>query len=102
MEHTRGDSPFCMNEQAWIRQLEQEGYSDVRVCPMPPDEELPEHAHDVHTVHIILNGDLIITDHTGTHVYTPGSRVEFPAGTVHKARGSIHDGKMVIGVKPIL
>lgn len=88
-----------MNEQALITSLEQEGYTDVRVCPIPPDVDLPEHTHDEHTVHIILNGGLIIIDGEGTHTYKPGDRVEFPAGTVHKARGTTNDGTMIIGVK---
>ncbi|MDB4978121.1 MAG: hypothetical protein JWM56_307 [Candidatus Peribacteria bacterium] len=82
-----------------IHQLEAEGYTDVRVCPIPPDMDLPEHTHDEHTVHIILEGDLTIIDADGTHIYKPGDRVEFPAGTVHKARGGMEHGKMIIGVK---
>jgi quercetin dioxygenase-like cupin family protein len=88
-----------MEAQKWIEKLEQEGYTDVRVCPMPPNAELPEHTHDEHTIHIILEGELTVTDHEGTKTYTPGERVEFSAGTTHKARGSIDNGTMVIGVK---
>ncbi len=88
-----------MDESTLISQLESEGFTDVRVCPIPPPEDLPEHTHDEHTVHIILEGDLIITDHAGTHTYHPGDRVDFPAGTTHKAKGTIENGRMVIGVK---
>jgi mannose-6-phosphate isomerase-like protein (cupin superfamily) len=81
------------------QQLISEGYSDVRVCPIPPDEDLPEHTHDEETVHVILRGGLVISDASGTASYAPGDRVKFPAGTTHVARGKGNDGKMLIGVK---
>lgn len=88
-----------MDEHALIAGLKNEGYTDVRVCPIPPDLDLPEHTHDEHTVHIILEGELTIIDSEGTHVYRPGDRVEFPAGTVHKARGNTNNGKMIVGIR---
>lgn len=88
-----------MNKETLIKSLESEGFTDVRICPIPPAIDLPEHTHDEHTVHIILEGDLIITDATGTHTYHPGDRVEFPAGTTHIAKGTIEHGRMIIGVK---
>ncbi|MDO8510018.1 MAG: hypothetical protein Q7S15_00100 [bacterium] len=60
----------------WIKKLEKEGFSDLRVCPIPPNEDLPEHTHDEHTVHVILNGDLIITDRNGTKTYHSGAQGE--------------------------
>ncbi|MDB4978573.1 MAG: hypothetical protein JWM56_759, partial [Candidatus Peribacteria bacterium] len=83
----------------WIATLEREGFKDIGVCPIPPNKDLPEHMHDQHTVHMILEGELIIKDNEGTKTYRPGDRVEFPAGTTHKARGSTDTGKMIIGVK---
>ncbi len=83
----------------WILKLEQEGFTDLRVCPIPPNKDLPEHTHDDHTVHVVLDGKLIITDHGNTETFQPGDRVDFPAGTTHKARGSIDFGKMIIGIK---
>lgn len=81
------------------KQLEGDGFTDVGECPLPPNEDLPEHTHDEHTVHIILEGELTIIDASGTHVYKPGDRVEFPAGTTHAARGSTGTGTMLTGVK---
>lgn len=88
-----------MTTDEWITLLEQEGFTDIRVCPIPPNEDLPEHEHDEHTVHVILEGELTIIDKDGTRTYMPGDRVDFPAGTVHKARGSLPDGTMLTGVK---
>lgn len=88
-----------MKISQWIEKLKEEGYEDVRVCPLPPNDDFPEHTHDEHTVHVILNGELTITDVSGSRVYKEGERVEFPPGSSHKARGSIDNGKMIVGVK---
>ena len=82
----------------WMEKLKKDGFSDIRVCPLPPDADTPAHTHDRHTVHIILSGKLTISDGRGTKTYKRGDRVEFPAGTTHKARGSA-GGEMLIGVK---
>ncbi len=82
----------------WQEQLEKEGFTDVRVCPLPPDKDLPEHTHDEHTVHVILEGELTVIDSREKHVYKSGERVEFSAGTTHKARGT-DKGAMINGVK---
>lgn len=95
----RAIRPSIMNEQAWMEKLEQEGFTDVRVCPIEPGVDSGEHTHDKHTVHVILNGELIITDHGATKTFRPGDRVEFPAGTTHKARGGSNRGRMIVGVE---
>ncbi|MEW6722847.1 MAG: cupin domain-containing protein [Candidatus Micrarchaeota archaeon] len=81
----------------WMEKLKKEGFSEIRVCPLPPDADAPEHTHDRHTVHVILSGELTITGKSGTKTYKRGDRVEFPAGTTHKARGG--KGEMVVGVR---
>ena len=86
------------SKEQLIKDVVSEGYKDVRVCPLPPSIDTPEHTHDVHTVHIILDGELIITKKGKTHHYKPGDRVEFKAGTTHKAK-SKEGGSMIIGVK---
>lgn len=85
-----------------MEKLKKEGFIDLRVCPIPPNIDTCEHTHDQHTVHVILNGELTITDSNGTRTYKPGDIVEFPAGTTHRARGNSDDGRMIIGVKKIL
>ena len=87
-----------IDKSEWIEKLKREGFSDIRVCPLPPNIDTDEHTHDRHTVHIILSGKLTISDNSGTKIYRPSDRVEFPAGTTHKAKGS-GNGEMIVGVK---
>ncbi|MBI2448895.1 cupin domain-containing protein [Candidatus Pacearchaeota archaeon] len=88
-----------MNKQELVKQLKKEGFTDVRVCPLPPNTDTPEHTHDEHTVHVILSGGLEIFDSEGRKTYHPGDRIEFPAGTTHKAKGLTKSGKMIVGVR---
>lgn len=90
-----------MNQQEWEMQLETEGFSDIRVCPVKHSDIPPEpHTHDQETVHIILKGKLTITDEAGvTTTYEVGDRVDFPAGTTHTAATGPEGMKMIVGVK---
>jgi len=88
-----------MTETEWIQKLEDEGFTEVRVCPIPPELDMPAHTHDVHTVHVILDGELVIADQAGERVFRPGDRVEFPAGTTHRGWGKQDAGRMIVGVR---
>lgn len=88
-----------LNEHEWMEKLEKEGFADLRVCPLPPDKDTGEHTHDVHTVHVILGGELTIIDKKGRRTFRPGDKVEFPAGTRHRAVGNPKGGSMIVGVK---
>jgi len=89
----------ALDEKKIIAELAREGFSDIRVVPLPPHEDLPAHRHDLHTVHVILEGGLIVTDGKAMWIFHPGERVEFSAGTVHKARGMTEAGRMVVGIR---
>lgn len=86
------------DKNEWIMKLQKDGFEDIRICPLPPNIDAADHTHGQHTVHIILSGELVISDNSGTKIYRPGDRVEFPAGTIHKAKGS-KVGEMIIGIK---
>ncbi len=87
------------NNEEWTKKLKKEGFSDIRVCPLPPNIDTDEHTHCQHTVHVILSGELTISDDNGTKIYRIGDQVEFPAGTTHRAKGNSEGGEMITGVK---
>ncbi len=87
-----------MNKDAWIKRLHEEGFEDIRICPIEVNFDSGEHMHDEHTVHVILSGELTIMDKEGIKTYKQGDKVEFPAGTRHSAK-SKSGGIMLIGVK---
>jgi len=82
-----------------MKRLRQEGFTDLRVYPIESGFDSGEHTHSKHTVHVILTGELSITDKKGTKTYWPGDKVEFPAGATHSAKGGLKKGSMIVGVK---
>lgn len=87
-----------MSEQGWREKLEQDGFVEINVVPLPPPDGV-EHMHDVHTAHVVLSGEITIMDSSGTHVYKPGDFIDVPAGTRHTAQGSPEGGSMLVGFK---
>ena len=88
-----------INQKEWIEKLQKEGFREVRVVPLPPYADKNEHTHDQYQIDVVLKGKLTISDQNGAKTYLPGDRVEFPAGTVHIARGGPAGGDMIVGVK---
>ncbi len=88
-------------EKQLIEKLMHEGYTNVRACPVgePGKPFSDEHTHDVHTVHIITDGELTLIDKNGTHVLKKGMRFEIPAGTRHIAKTGPKGCRFVVGVK---
>lgn len=88
-----------MTEQEAIDKLKAEGYQNVEVINFEPKKDLGHHTHEDQTVHIILKGEVFITDEDGTEVYEKGDRIEFPAGTEHSAAVGTEPFSMVVGHK---
>ncbi|HYF10213.1 MAG TPA: cupin domain-containing protein [Candidatus Paceibacterota bacterium] len=88
-----------MNEKDWVAELEREGYTQVAVCANGPDTDFGEHTHEEHTIHVILEGELTLTDETGSETLKRGQRFEIPAGTKHHAKCGPDGCTFVVGVK---
>jgi quercetin dioxygenase-like cupin family protein len=89
------------SQKEWVRKLEKEGFSDIRVVPLPPHDDDKEHGHEQYQVDVVLSGQLTISDGNGAKTYLPGDRLDVPAGTVHNARGGPNGGEMIVGVKEV-
>jgi quercetin dioxygenase-like cupin family protein len=88
-----------MNQQQWLDKLKKEGIKDPQVCTMEPNTKPDEHTHDQHTVHVILRGELTISDKHGTKTYKQNDYIEFPAGTTHSVQFGPKGCTMIVGVK---
>lgn len=89
-----------MNEQQWIEKLEQEGFKEVRVCPINvPNNFLDTHTHEQATAHVILEGELTLVDEKGTQTLRPGDFFEIPAGTTHTAEWGPSGCRFIVGIK---
>lgn len=88
-----------MNEKEWIAKLKNEGFKDIRVCPVEPTSEFGEHSHDEHTVHVILKGELHVKDKTGKKTMKEGDYFEFPASTTHSTKTGPHGVTFIVAVR---
>ncbi len=88
-----------MTKEEWVEKLKNEGFKNVGICPVGPNTDFGEHTHHEHTVHVIVKGELIVSENGAVTVLKEGDRFEFPAGTTHSAKSGSGDFIMVVGVK---
>lgn len=84
-----------------VKQLEQqlhaEGFLRTFVWQDGPRAFYPDHTHTGETAHIILDGEMTLTQGGETHTYHAGDRVDVPAGAVHAARMGPQGCRYLIG-----
>jgi len=89
-----------MSEEEWKKKLLEEGYKILGIHTFEIDEKGDEHTHDEATVHVILEGDLIIQDKNGEErVYHAGERFNIAQGTTHTVTPGPLGCRMIVAVK---
>jgi mannose-6-phosphate isomerase-like protein (cupin superfamily) len=81
------------------RQLHHEGFLHTYVWQDGPNANYPDHTHVSETTHIILEGEMTITQGGSTNTYGVGHRCDVPAGVVHSARMGSRGCRYLIGEK---
>jgi len=81
------------------RQLHNEGFLHTYVWQDGPNAHYPDHTHAAETAHIILEGEMTLTQGDLTHTYGAGERCDVPAGAVHSARMGPRGCRYLIGEK---
>ena len=79
------------------QQLHREGFSRTYVWQDGPDAFYPDHTHSQETAHIILDGEMTLTQGADTRTFGPGQRCDVPAGAVHSARMGPRGCRYLIG-----
>jgi quercetin dioxygenase-like cupin family protein len=74
-----------MPEEEFRTQLENEGFSDIRVRTDGPDTIYKIHTHPVTVAHIILSGHIRLVMDGEVHLLHPGDRLDVPAHVPHEA-----------------
>ncbi len=88
-----------MTQQEWIEKLTVEGFAGVRVIEFEPNMDLGQHTHEKQSVHIILKGEVTMTDETGSNTVIEGDRVDIEAGTTHSVKIGNEGCAMIMGEK---
>jgi len=79
--------------------LRDEGFAHTYAWQDGPNAFYPDHTHAVETAHIILDGEMTLTQGGETHTYGVGERCDVPAGTVHSAKMGPQGCRYLIGEK---
>ena len=81
------------------RQLREEGFPHTFVWEDGPNAFYPDHTHPTETAHIILDGEMTLTQNGTMQTYRSGDRCDVPAAAVHSARMGPRGCKYLIGEK---
>lgn len=81
------------------KQLQSEGFTHTYVWQDGPDAYYPDHTHPTETAHIILEGEMMLTQNGQARTYKAGDRVDVPAGAVHSAQMGPRGCRYLIGEK---
>jgi mannose-6-phosphate isomerase-like protein (cupin superfamily) len=81
------------------RQLSEEGFLHSYVWQDGPNASYPDHTHAGETAHVILDGEMTLTQGGHTRTYGVGERCDVPAGAVHSAKMGPRGCRYLIGEK---
>ena len=88
-----------MDEKELVRQLEREGFVHTFVWEDAPHVFYPEHTHGGETAHVILGGEMTLTQGGVAKTYHEGERCDVPAGAVHAAKMGARGCRYLVGEK---
>jgi mannose-6-phosphate isomerase-like protein (cupin superfamily) len=80
-------------------QLHSEGFLHTYLWQDGPNAHYPDHTHAAETAHIILDGEMTLTQGGVAHTYGTGERCDVPGGAVHSARMGPRGCRYLIGEK---
>ena len=81
------------------RQLHDEGFLHTYVWQDGPNTSYPDHTHASETAHIVLDGEMTLTQGGETRTYGIGERCDVPARAAHSAKMGPRGCKYLIGEK---
>jgi len=75
-----------MKEEDCRNQLRAEGFTHIYTWQDRPGAFYPDHSHPTLSAHVILDGEMTLTQNGETRTFRAGDRVDVPAGAVHSAK----------------
>jgi mannose-6-phosphate isomerase-like protein (cupin superfamily) len=81
------------------RQLHREGFLRTYVWQDGPNAFYPDHTHPVETAHIMLEGEMTLTQGGASQTFGAGERCDVLAGAVHSAKMGTCGCRYLIGEK---
>jgi mannose-6-phosphate isomerase-like protein (cupin superfamily) len=90
---------MAADQNSLKRQLREEGFLHTYVWQDGPNAFYPDHTHASETEHIILDGEMTLTQDGEVHTFSAGQRCDVPAGAVHSAKMGPRGCRYLIGEK---
>jgi mannose-6-phosphate isomerase-like protein (cupin superfamily) len=90
---------MAANPKSLEAQLRSEGFVHTYVWQDGPNAFYSDHTHAVETAHIVLDGEITLTQGGQTRTYGIGERCDVPANAVHSAKMGAHGCRYLIGEK---
>lgn len=87
------------DQKSLERGLHSEGFLHTYVWQDGPNAFYPDHTHAVETAHIILDGEMTLTQGGESLTFRAGERCDVPAGAVHSAKMGPRGCRYLIGEK---
>jgi mannose-6-phosphate isomerase-like protein (cupin superfamily) len=87
------------DQKSLERLLHGDGFLHTYVWHDGPNAFYPDHTHAAETAHIILDGEMTLTQADETRTFGVGERCDVPAGAVHSAKMGPRGCKYLIGEK---
>lgn len=87
------------DQKSLERQLRNEGFLHTYVWQDGPNAFYEDHTHATETAHIILDGEMTLTQSGETRTFSVGERCDVPAGAVHSAKMGPRGCRYLIGEK---
>jgi uncharacterized cupin superfamily protein len=87
------------DQKSLERQLRNEGFLHTYVWQDGPNAFYEDHTHATETAHIILDGEMTLTQGGETRTFHVGERRDVPAGAVHSAKMGPNGCRYLIGEK---
>ncbi|MGH9679964.1 MAG: cupin domain-containing protein [Candidatus Acidiferrales bacterium] len=91
--------PMNLDLKSLERQLHAEGFLHTYVWQDGANVFYADHTHAAETAHIILDGEMTLTQAGETRTCAAGERCDVPAGAVHSARMGPGGCRYLIGEK---
>lgn len=90
---------MAADQKSLERLLHGEGFVRTYVWQDGPNAFYADHTHPVETAHVILDGEMTLTQGGKTRTFKLGERGDVPAGVVHSAKMGPRGCKYLIGEK---
>lgn len=90
---------MAADQNSLERQLREEGFLRTYLWQDGPNAFYPDHSHAAETAHLILDGEMTLTQRGETRTFSAGERCDVPAGAVHSAKMGPRGCKYLIGEK---